>query len=74
MDHTLEDGTPLIPELIAERISQSVVFIDYASDRARRCYQNNRYFRKQMHTSNCRELLEMFMFHWYEGWMKGAIK
>lgn len=65
---SLDIDTPLIPELIAEQITDSQGFINYASEKARQCYRFNTGFRKKLNGSASRDYLLMFMCHWYEGW------
>ena len=70
----IEDETPLIPWLIAERLSKKRSVIALLCFRANVAYTYNHSFRAKMKGSYEREWLYTFMEHWHEAIKKRGIR
>jgi hypothetical protein len=68
------DDTALIPEIVAERVSQDEKFIAWACAKARHIYPINNVFRKGCNSQTGNAYLYMFMEHWHEGWKLGRVR
>jgi hypothetical protein len=61
---TIETDTPLIPYLIAERLTREPDKVRYLCERAERHYQQGRQFARRLRGARSREWLYAFMEHW----------
>ena len=70
MIHCIDTETPLIPEIVADRVTQDEWMVTILSERARKCYQVNDLFRKGCRSRHGNDYLFMFMQHWFKGEQK----
>ncbi len=68
-EYSLDNDTPLIPELVAERIQCSVLARRYVCFRARLHYKKNAQFRKTLRKDDAPDML----MAWFEHWINGMI-
>ena len=71
--YSLDAETPLIPEMVAETITQDAEEIEYVCHRARIHYVKDLRFRRKMRCKSCREWLIAFMDHWIGAMRKSGI-
>jgi hypothetical protein len=72
MNHCIDTETPLIPEIVADRVTQDEWMVTMLSEKARKIYQFNETFRKRCQSQHGNQYLFMFMQHWLEGYQKGG--
>ena len=67
----IAEETPIIPEMVAERIAEGDVFLTtHLTERAEYHYTHKEHFNKSVRRAKGMEFLEAFMEHWKDAYLK----
>lgn len=62
--YNLDNDTPLVPEIIADSVTQDKDLSALICERLRWHYANTPSFRKKLRGAKCREFAKSFLDHW----------
>ena len=64
--HLDKDKPAMVPEIVAQTITQNPFILEYLCARARRHWRTSPAFRKSFQGKDEREVLTMWLIHWSE--------